>query len=548
MKRSPIIGNEEARLKSLADLEILDSLEEAEFNHIVSLAALICHTPISLVSFVDQTRQWFKAKIGIDIQQTSREVAFCSHTIQQPHVLVVPDATQDERFRTNPLVTGHPNIRFYAGAPILSPDGYPIGTVCVVDTQPRKIDESQIKALEFLSLQVNKLLQLKVEIKKLKESEEKLRFKSIALDNLSEGVVLQDAMGQIIDFNPAALVVLGLTQNQLLGKTSLDSDWNSIREDESDFPGNEHPAMVCLKTGEPVREVVMGIRRGLGGPKWIRINSVPLNQNKQQLPTHAVTSFTDITNLRKLELKRRDLELQLAESAKLSALGEMAGGISHEINNPLAIIKGKANLSRKKIGLNPIPTNIIEKELVEIENTVDRIAKIIKGLRTYSRDSEKDPFQFCKVTTIIEDSLALVKEKFKYFEIKIFVTCDANIEINCRPTQISQVLVNLLSNSFDAISPLSEKWIKIEVERDEERIILRFQDSGLGIEPAVVKKMMHPFYTTKPVGKGTGLGLSISSSIIEDHGGKFEYDPTASHTTFKLTFMNNGLFNNQKAS
>lgn len=144
-------SDEAARLDSLRALGLLDTLPEDRFDRITRLAAKIFDVPIALVTFVDADRQWFKSKVGLDVDETPREQSFCGHAILEPNVLHIADAALDERFHDNPLVTGHPNIRFYAGCPIAAPDGALVGTVCVIDDQPRELDPSDLDALEDLA-------------------------------------------------------------------------------------------------------------------------------------------------------------------------------------------------------------------------------------------------------------------------------------------------------------------------------------------------------------------------------------------------------------
>ncbi|MBD2773815.1 GAF domain-containing hybrid sensor histidine kinase/response regulator [Iningainema tapete] len=153
--------NEAARLQALLDYQILDTEPEVAFDELTHLAAYICKTPVALISLLDTNRQWFKSKIGLNVNQTPRDIAFCNHAIVQPNVLIVTDALQDERFATNPLVTSPPHIRFYAGVPLITPEGYALGTLCVIDFKPREIKEQQLVALRMLGRQVMAQLELK---------------------------------------------------------------------------------------------------------------------------------------------------------------------------------------------------------------------------------------------------------------------------------------------------------------------------------------------------------------------------------------------------
>lgn len=172
---APIPRNETQRLDELYEFDILDTVPEAAYDAITYLASQICDVPIALISIVDSDRQWFKSTVGIDAAQTPRDQAFCAYALHQPDdLMIVPDASTDSRFQANPLVTGDPSIRFYAGAPLTTHAGHVLGTLCVIDRKPRRLSAAQARALEALSLQVMALLQLRRTVQELDTKQREL--------------------------------------------------------------------------------------------------------------------------------------------------------------------------------------------------------------------------------------------------------------------------------------------------------------------------------------------------------------------------------------
>ena len=153
--------DEEARLAALRRYRILDTDPEQAFDDLTMLASHICGTPMALITLIDEDRQWFKSEIGVGVRETERSIAFCTHAIKQPGIMEVPDARDDDRFRHNPMVVGAPHIRFYAGAPLITPDGHGLGTLCVVDTRPRRLTAEQAQALDALRRQAQSQLELR---------------------------------------------------------------------------------------------------------------------------------------------------------------------------------------------------------------------------------------------------------------------------------------------------------------------------------------------------------------------------------------------------
>ncbi|MES2955457.1 MAG: GAF domain-containing protein [Pseudomonadota bacterium] len=154
---------EKLRQDALDRLHVVDTPEERAYDDITRLAADMCGTPMALISLSDHERQWFKSRVGIQVQELPRENSFCSHALLAPHeVMVIEDTAKDQRFATHPLVTGDPNIRFYAGAPLLTQSGHSMGAICVIDTVPRQLDAKQLETLQFMAQQVMVMLESRV--------------------------------------------------------------------------------------------------------------------------------------------------------------------------------------------------------------------------------------------------------------------------------------------------------------------------------------------------------------------------------------------------
>lgn len=412
MKAAPILENEAMRLKELLSYQLLDTAPEGEYDDITKIASEICDTPIALVTLVDNDRQWFKSKQGIDVDQTPRDVSFCGHAIHGQEVFVIEDALKDVRFADNPLVVGAPSVRFYAGAPLVTPSGYGIGTLCVIDHVPRKLNERQIEVLAALARTIVRSFELR--------------------------------------------------------KTQIENK-------------------------KFVEEV--------------KVASQALLESQQQM----------------------------VYSAKMASLGEMAAGVAHEINNPLAIITGKCDSLLSKFSEGIVDRNEIETALLKMRNSGVRAAKIIKSLRYFAGDAEKVPFEDHKFKDIFEDVSSFFTEKAQKSNISILVKGDIDFNLNCNRIQIEQVLLNLILNAMDAVEGARNPEIIVSTKIEGSKVSIRIQDNGIGISSAAAGKIMTPFFTTKPVGKGVGLGLSISKGIVEAHGGDLVVESLSSPTVFLIT-------------
>ena len=236
--------------------------------------------------------------------------------------------------------------------------------------------------------------------------------------------------------------------------------------------------------------------------------------------------------------KSNELEKQKMinlQASKMSTLGEMAGGVAHEINTPLGLIKILSQRSIESIQAGIPDLESIEADLKKIDKTTDHVAKIIKGLRAFARDVGGDQYALSSIQEIIKDTILLCSERLKNHNIKLILDEKASdVEFECRPIQISQVLLNLIGNACDSIVDMEEKWIELRYEKKDSKIFIYATDSGGGIPKEIQEKIFTPFFTTKEVGKGTGVGLSISAGIIASHKGTLKLNPSHPNTQFVI--------------
>lgn len=256
MKEAALPNNEAERLEALKKYQILDTLAEQEYDDITHIASQICNSPIALISLVDDHRQWFKSKVGLDAQETPKSIAFCSHAILGDDVFEIKDSSKDERFFDNPLATGAPHVQFYAGAPLTTPEGHNIGTLCVIDKKPNELDDKQKEALQALSRQV--IAQAELKLSKSK-AEMATKAKSEFLANMSHEI--RTPMNGIIGLTHLALETkLDDVQKDYLEKTHTSAvQLLGIINDILDFSKIEAGQVEFEEINFSVREVMTNL-------------------------------------------------------------------------------------------------------------------------------------------------------------------------------------------------------------------------------------------------------------------------------------------------
>lgn len=267
------------------------------------------------------------------------------------------------------------------------------------------------------------------------------------------------------------------------------------------------------------------------------LDTVPRELNPQQLKALEQLSAVVVAQIQlRFEMKNQvKNDFKLMQAAKMSSLGEMAAGVAHEINNPLTIIQGNAVVLKRLASSEQMDVEKMISGLNKIQDTSNRISKIIKGLLTFARKSDKESTEVVQLDKVIDDTLVLLGERFKYNNVKFIFNQSPDLIIECSPVQLSEVILNLLNNAHDAVVGSANAWVELRIEVADTHVKISVIDSGKGIREEILEHMMEPFFTTKELGKGTGLGLSISKGLIESHGGQLYYDRSSSNTCFVVT-------------
>lgn len=526
--RAPIPTDELPRLRELASYDILDSDDEPQFDALVRLAAQILGVPTALISLIDADRQWFKARYGLDARQTPRDTSFCGHVVASQVAVVVRDAHEDPRFFDNPFVVGAPHVRFYAGMPLASKDGFVLGTLCAIDLQPRELSEVQLDCLRTIADQVMALLELRRIGRELRNDREILcererqladrqRRLAMLFASMSDGVVLQDRSGTILEHNAPAAAILGLSPDQLVGRTSMDPRWSAVRADGTPFPGDEHPAMIALRTGEACDNVIMGVHFPHGELRWISATSRPLREADGELPYAAITTFRDVT-------AQRVLDQRVARNERLITTGILAAGVGHEINNPLAYAMSNITLALEELhalgGARPTPriTEIVEM-LVQAQEGGARVHRIVRGLKSLGRD-DGEPCA-TDLRGVLEDALELTSHETRARATTVLELADLP-PVWGEAARLTQVLANLIVNAAQAFTSNAVETNRIVIRTllGEGHVVIEVADNGPGIAAAVLPRIFDPFFTTKSPKDGAGLGLSISHGLVVAFGGE----------------------------
>lgn len=354
------------------------------------------------------------------------------------------------------------------------------------------------------------------------------------LKNLQDGVIIFDNTGRILMVNPAAPKLMGLTENQMIGKEAVHPMWKTFYEDGRPFHPDDYPVSITLRTGKPVSSQNIVIHHPNGHQVIISTSSSPVFHPDQQKISYVIVSYSDVTEKVLAQRRIEEQNILLINKTKFSTAGEMAAGISHEINNPITVISARASQIRELAEKNNLTPEKVLPLLDRIDLTLERINRITTSMRALFRDGTQDPMIPTNLKQVLQETLDLCASLLKSHQINFTFEIDSDIEILARPSELGQMALNLLSNSKHAIVDLEERWIRVESKIINQFVEIRFYDSGKGIPISIRNKILQPFFTTKAPGQGTGLGLSISKSLAQNHGGDLYLDENEPNTCFVL--------------
>jgi two-component system, cell cycle sensor histidine kinase and response regulator CckA len=540
MERTDKNKLEQQRLAALASYHVLDTPPEQSFDELADLAALLCEAPISLITLVDENRQWFKSRIGLDLEETSRTVSFCAHAIQQPGIFIVRDATQDPRFASNPLVLQDPNIRFYAGAPLVTPDGYALGTLCIIDREPRELKPSHEQALNVLSHHVMTLLESrrqKHEIDRLSAllttdgsnggevdhlREEILRHERIEHSlrrerNLSEQIVnnmpgvfyLFDSELRYLRWNRNLEIATGYTADELTSLTPLDLFSGAERERVT------QRIAIVFETGSSEVEAKLLHKDGSETPYYFTGCQIQYDGRPC-----LIGMGIDISEY-------KALEAQLLQVQKLDSIGRLAAGIAHDFNNLLTVQHGYLSMAAEDPALPRTLHEAIQQSLVATE----KAAALTRQLLVFSR-RQVIQIEAVELNQIV-DNLSRMLRRILGEDVHLHLSLAENpLPLDADAGMIEQVIMNLVVNARDAMPDggrLEIRTYSATLSANDTQLdpraqpgsfaVLEVQDTGHGIPDDVIDQIFEPFYTTKEPGQGTGLGLATVYGIVQQHQG-----------------------------
>lgn len=501
IKEPDIPPNEPERISALRALKILDTPAEERFDRITRVAKQHFGMPIALVSLVNADRQWFKSRQGLDATETPRNVSFCGHAILGEDVFHVPDALKDVRFCDNPLVTGPPNIRFYAGAPLHAPGGQRVGTLCIMGSHLRTLSAQDLALLRDLADCAEGELE-RVELRamqlQMRSAENRLR---VVIETVLDGIVTIDREGAVHSYNQAASRMFGYGADDVIGRSFNMLMPESYHRVNDDYLSNaDHQSL-------NFRDEVVGLRRdGSTFPMELAVSEMEING--ERMYTGIVR---DITERKKTERLKR----------------EFVATVSHELRTPLTSIRGALSLLVGKHGA-ALPAK--GRHLLEMANrNSERLTLLINDLLDLEKiesGSLNFDFKAIDLAALAQQALAASDGYAHQYGVHLRLgEVSPAAVVWGDEHRLLQVFANLLSNAIKYSPQGGDVVVAVTQRAGRYRVSVR--DHGRGIPAEFRSRMFQRFAQadssdTREKG-GTGLGLSVSKAIVERLGGVIDY-------------------------
>jgi PAS domain S-box-containing protein len=510
MKEAPIPENEIVRVAALESFRILDTPSEENFDDLTKLATTICQTPIALISLIDPTRQWVKSACGFNKSETPRKIAFCAHAILQPDLMIVKDTLTDDRFADNPMVTGAPHIRFYAGAPLRTTEGLCLGTLCVVDRVSRDLTPEQQESLTALGRQIMALMELRRHIQEQARHQEELVLRDRSIDSTTNGILIADVRlpdMPTVYCNAAFEKITGYTKQEVLGRNCRFLQGND----------REQPGLLdirhAIQHGIEARAELRNYKKD-GTLFWNEFYLAPVKDDHGAV-THFIGVQNDIT-------QRKEQEGALAQKTKELArsnaeLQQFAYVASHDLQEPLRMVASYTQLLRKRY------KGKLDQDADEFigyaEDGAKRMQRLIRELLEYSRvGSETKPFEKTDCEMVLQHVMSNLTASIHEHHAE--VAHDALPCIQAIPTLLTQVFQNLIANALKFQGDSKPK-IHVRAKPLPDGWEFSVKDNGIGILPDQLDRIFLIFQRlhSREEYPGTGIGLAICKRIVEQHGG-----------------------------
>ena len=507
MSVAPLPANETQRLAALERYGILDTLPEAEYDDLTLLASQICQTPISLISLVDRDRQWFKSRWGVEVGETPREVSFCAHAIHGDELFEVCDASIDARFHENVFVTGAPHIRFYAGAPLITGDGLRLGTLCVVDQQPRELCPSQRQALQALARQVMTQLELRRAVNQLQQAArerraayEKLKARNRELhasrevfrrfmDNSPVAAFIKDRDGRFLYCNRMLEWTFNLKPRALLGRT--DFDWLPAPVAQAVHDND----LLVMREGRTLQTLEKVPTPNNGECEWL-VYKFPIGRGDERRLGGVALDLTELRRSEKLK-------------------NEFVSVVSHELRTPLTALRGSLGLLQNGVA-GELPDAAHDMVALALKNA-ERLGMLIDDLLDIEK-IESGAMRFEKAPLSLKHLLQGAVEVNAPYAASLGARLllempeewdDVRVEGDAN--RLMQVLANLLSNAAKYTAPKGKVWLRarcVEVDvaetdvqgtsvqgvgQTETRARIEVTDEGEGVPAEFVPRLFQRF-------------------------------------------------------